>query len=223
MTQMINNAAKATYLKFDALAKTMQIAGKSPTKTKKASDVKGLLKRIKQKNEDTEDKGKEQEPTFDLPVPGMGMTHEVGARPWQQPAQYTKVDDVAQYYISKMQDDAFATNVLNLLETKMPVTMIANAMQTVNMMNGVHSLDVGMLSLPIIMEMLMFIADSEGIEYVTGVERNIEAELEDTTIELAVDSATNDTSSMTPEEEMTQEDTPMAEETMPTGLMARRG
>ncbi len=164
-----------------------------------------------------------QEPTFDLPVPGMGMTHEVGARPWQQPAQYTKVDDVAQYYISKMQDDAFATNVLNLLETKMPVTMIANAMQTVNMMNGVHSLDVGMLSLPIIMEMLMFIADSEGIEYVTGVERNIEAELEDTTIELAVDSATNDTSSMTPEEEMTQEDTPMAEETMPTGLMARRG
>ncbi len=62
MTQMINNAAKATYLKFDALAKTMQIAGKSPTKTKKASDVKGLLKRIKQKNEDTEDKGKEQEP-----------------------------------------------------------------------------------------------------------------------------------------------------------------
>tara|TARA_E500000318_G_scaffold33450_1_gene33005 strand:- start:1234 stop:1743 length:510 start_codon:yes stop_codon:yes gene_type:complete len=164
-----------------------------------------------------------QEPTFDLPVPGMGMTHEVGARPWQQPAQYTKIDDVAQYYISKMQDDAFATNVLNLLETKMPVTMIANAMQTVNMMNGVHSLDVGMLSLPIIMEMLMFIADSEGIEYVTGVERNIEAELEDTTIELAVDSATNDTSLMTPEEEMTKEDTPMAEETMPTGLMARRG
>tara|TARA_Y100001972_G_C7622459_1_gene312198 strand:+ start:460 stop:966 length:507 start_codon:yes stop_codon:yes gene_type:complete len=163
-----------------------------------------------------------EEPSFDLPVPGMGMTHEVGARPWQQPAQYTKVDDVAQYYIAKMQDDAFADNVINLLETKMPVTMIANAMQTTNMMNGVHSLDVGMLSLPIIMEMIMFIADSEGIEYVTGTERNIEADLEDTTIELAVDKVMNE-SDMTPEEEMTQEDTPMAEETMPTGLMARRG
>ena len=163
-----------------------------------------------------------QEPTFDLPVPGMGMTHEVGARPWQQPAQYTKVDDVAQYYISKMQDDAFATNVLNLLETKMPVTMIANAMQTVNMMNGVHSLDVGMLSMPIIMEMIMFIADSEGIEYVTGVERNIESELEDTTIQLAIQNA--DTESSVPsQEEMIEENEPMAEETMPTGLMARRG
>ena len=163
-----------------------------------------------------------EEPSFDLPVPGMGMTHEVGARPWQQPAQYTKVDDVAQYYIAKMQDDAFADNVINLLETKMPVTMIANAMQTTNMMNGVHSLDVGMLSLPIIMEMIMFIADSAEIEYVTGTERNLEAELEDTTIELAVDKVMNE-SDMTPEEEMTQEDTPMAEETMPTGLMARRG
>tara|TARA_Y100001972_G_C7622459_1_gene312197 strand:+ start:201 stop:455 length:255 start_codon:yes stop_codon:yes gene_type:complete len=62
MTQMINNAAKATYLKFDALAKTMQLNTKSPTKDKDASSVKGLLQRIKQKNEDDEDKGKEQEP-----------------------------------------------------------------------------------------------------------------------------------------------------------------
>ena len=36
-----------------------------------------------------------KEPVFDAPVPGMGMTHELGARPWQQPAQYTKMDDIA--------------------------------------------------------------------------------------------------------------------------------
>jgi len=164
-----------------------------------------------------------QEPVFDLPVPGMGMTHELGARPWQQPAQYTNVDDVAQYYIAKMQDDAFAENVLNLLETKMPVTMIANAMQTVNMMNGVHSLDVGMLSLPIIMEMIMFIAESDGIEYVTGIERDIESELRDSTIQLAVENASNENSMGSQEDTIQeQEETPMAEETMPTGLMARR-
>ena len=164
-----------------------------------------------------------QEPVFDLPVPGMGMTHELGARPWQQPAQYTNVDDVAQYYIAKMQDDTFAENVLNLLETKMPVTMIANAMQTVNMMNGVHSLDVGMLSLPIIMEMIMFIAESDGIEYVTGIERDIESELRDSTIQLAVENASNENSMGSQEDTIQeQEETPMAEETMPTGLMARR-
>ena len=158
---------------------------------------------------------------FEAPIAGMSLTTEPGNRPWQQPAQYTSMDDVAQYYISKMQDDAFADNVLNLLETKMPVTMIANAMQTVNMMNGVHSLDVGMLSLPVIMEMIMFIAESDGIEYVTGIERDIESELQDSTIQLAVENVANE-NDMGSQEEMIQEEAPVAEETMPTGLMARR-
>ena len=60
MTQMINNAAKATYLKFDALAKTMQASGKSSTPSKESGNVKGLLKRLKQKNDKSEEK--EQEP-----------------------------------------------------------------------------------------------------------------------------------------------------------------
>ena len=162
-----------------------------------------------------------EEPVFDLPVPGMGMTHEVGARPWQQPAQYTKIDDIAQYYVAKMQDEAFAENVLNLLETKMPVTMIANAIQTTGVMEGVHSIDTGMLSLPIIMEMIMFIADSDGIEYVTGIERDIESEITDTSVQLAVEKSI-DENSMASEQENIQEDETMTEDAMSMGLMSRR-
>ena len=159
-----------------------------------------------------------QEPVFDLPVPGMGMTHELGARPWQQPPQYTNVDDVAQFYLAKMEDEAFNDNVLNLLETKMPVTMIANALQTTGVMNGVHTIDVGMLTLPIIMEMIMFLADSEGIDYISGTERDIDSEVMDTSIELAVDKVASDMD----EENIIEENEPMVENEMPTGLMARR-
>lgn len=162
-----------------------------------------------------------QEPVFDLPVPGMGMTHEVGARPWQQPPQYTEIDDVAQFYLAKMEDEAFNDNVLNLLETKMPVTMIANALQTTGVMNGVHTIDVGMLTLPIIMEMIMFLADSEGIDYVSGTERDINSEVMDTSIELAVDKVADDNDMMN-EENTIEENEPMVENEMPTGLMARR-
>jgi len=162
-----------------------------------------------------------QEPVFDLPVPGMGMTHEVGARPWQQPAQYTEIDDVAQFYLAKMEDEAFNDNVLNLLETKMPVTMVANALQTTGVMNGVHTIDVGMLTLPIIMEMIMFLADSEGIDYVSGTERDIDSEVMDTSIELAVDKVADDNDMMN-EENTIEENEPMVENEMPTGLMARR-
>jgi len=60
MTQMINNPAKAAYMRFDAIAKTMQVSGKSATKTKDSANVKGLLQRLKQKSNDSDDK--EQEP-----------------------------------------------------------------------------------------------------------------------------------------------------------------
>jgi len=163
-----------------------------------------------------------KEPIFDAPVPGMGMTHELGARPWQQPAQYTKMDDIAQVYVAQMQDDSFVEQALNLLETKMPVTMIANAMQTTNVMNGVHSIDTGVLALPIIMEMIMLIADTEGIDYVTGTERNIDDELNESRLQVAVervdDDAMNTQSDMIQTEEMQEEE----QEKMPTGLMARR-
>ena len=159
-----------------------------------------------------------KEPVFDLPVPGMGMTHELGARPWQQPAQYTTIDDVAQLYVAQMQDESFMEQALNLLETKMPVTMIANAMQTTNVMNGVHSIDLGVLALPIIMEMVMLIADTEGVDYVTGTERDIEAEVSGSSIEVATEKATGETP-ITEPDMMEEEQT---EETMPTGLMARR-
>jgi len=162
-----------------------------------------------------------KEPTFDAPVPGTGMTQEVGARPGQQPAQYTKIDEVAQLYVAQMQDEVFMENTLNLLETKMPVTMIANALQTANVMNGVHSIDVGVLSLPIIMEMIMLIADTEGIEYVTGTERNIEAELQDSSIQAAIQQV-EDEGKMAREEEPIQEEEQVEMENMSTGLMARR-
>ena len=29
------------------------------------------------------------EPTFNRPIPGEGLTHELGARPWQNPPQFS--------------------------------------------------------------------------------------------------------------------------------------
>jgi len=61
MAQMLNNPAKTAYMKFDALAKTMQTSPTSPTKDK-GNGVKGLLKRLKQKPKDNEEGSEEQEP-----------------------------------------------------------------------------------------------------------------------------------------------------------------
>lgn len=164
------------------------------------------------------------EPAFDAPIPGMSLTHEVGARPWQQPSQYSTIEEVAQFYIGQMQNDSFAEQTVNLLQTKMPVTMIANAMQTSNIMNGIHNIDVGVLALPIIMEMVMLIGDSAGVDYVIGTERNLEEEVKDSAMALAV-SKIEDAKTPTDEEpieEVVEEPMQEMQEDMPTGLMSRR-
>ena len=118
--------------------------------------------------------GNRTAPILEAPIPGMAMTHEVGARPWQTPPQYPTVNKAAQYYVVSMQDESFVEQAINLMETGMPITLIANNMQLMSVMEGKHTIDVGMLLIPVIMEMLMLIGDRAGIKYATGMERDKE-------------------------------------------------
>ena len=60
MSQMLFNPAKASYIKFDAIAKTMKRMPSAPKE--KSTTVKGLLKRLKKMPRDEEKEDKKQEP-----------------------------------------------------------------------------------------------------------------------------------------------------------------
>ena len=52
------------------------------------------------------------EPELDLPIPGMGLTHELGARPWQSPPQYATVEDALDFYLSRIGDDKYTISFI---------------------------------------------------------------------------------------------------------------
>ena len=54
------------------------------------------------------------------------------------------------------------------MESGIPLTTIADAMQTGGVMEGKHSLDVGILMLPVLIETMAYLAEEAGIEYETG-------------------------------------------------------
>ena len=112
-----------------------------------------------------------QQPSLDAPVPGEGLTHELGDRPWQKPAQLTNVDEVMPFYREKILDEEFIPQLLQVIEMGIPLTTIANAMQSAAVMEGVHSIDVGVLMLPIIVELLKYIAEKNKVKYTTGMEK----------------------------------------------------
>ena len=159
------------------------------------------------------------QPSFDAPIPGQSLTMELGARPWQNASRFTTVDDTIDYYMERMSSEEFMVQLAEVLESGVPVTSIANSIQLSSVMEGVHTVDVGMLVLPMIMEMLMMIGDSAGVKYDKGLENPNKPIIRDSTIAKAV-----------AEYEAKIEDKDVVEETEdkevedeePTGLMARR-
>ena len=112
------------------------------------------------------------EPMLDAPIPGQSLTHELGARPWQTPAQYTTVEEALDYYIPRFANDDVTEQLMDVLETGVPVSTLANTIQLGGVMEGKHNIDVGMLVIPVLMELIMYMADEEGIEYNTGLEKD---------------------------------------------------
>ena len=165
---------------------------------------------------------KEDTQMFDAPIPGMAMTGELGAKPWQNPPQFPTVEDTLDYYMSRMATDAFEDNLIEVLKLGVDVATIANTMQTANVMEGIHTIDVGIIVTPVIMEFIMLVADAAGIEYDDGMTDEVEptkAEIANILKEFKQMQSKGDTSEPTIEEPVVEEDT--AEEE-PTGLMARR-
>ena len=113
---------------------------------------------------------KAMEQSFDRPIPGMGMTFEVGSRPWQTPPELTTVEQATDYYVERMNTDAFKGQLIDVIEMGVPLATLANTIQLASVMEGIHSVDVGILMIPIIVELLITIADSQGAKYQTGME-----------------------------------------------------
>ena len=119
----------------------------------------------------------QEQPRFDAPTPGMALTHEVGARPWQTPPKLVTVDEVA------------------------------------------HTIDTGMMVIPVLMEMMMLVGDKAGVKYNTGMEEDVKAETRDANIASVLEELEQSLDEN--EEEMMEEETVEAEEE-PMGLMSRR-
>jgi hypothetical protein len=159
---------------------------------------------------------------FNAPIPGESLTAELGGRPWQTPPKLSTVDEAIDYYMERMSSEEFMEQVVEIMESGVPVAVIANTIQLASVMDGIHSVDIGMLVVPVIMEMMMLLGDSAGIKYNLGDEK-FDEEITDSKIAKAVSAykkKVKDGTIEEPEVIEDKEEEPIKAE--PTGLMARR-
>jgi len=170
-----------------------------------------------------------EEPNFDRHIPGQSLTSKLGQYPWQRPPQYNTVDDAMQFYAERIMNPMFRDQIAETMELGVPITSIANALQGNGVMMGKHTIDIGVLILPVIMEMLAYVGDEEGVDYVMGTELEDpdEDKFRDSTIAVAMKKVEGKmkTAGKEPVEEtepMIEEESAEASEPPATGLMARR-
>mgnify|MGYP003649573665 CR=1 FL=1 len=172
------------------------------------------------------------EPVFDQPIPGSSLTTEMGSRPWKNPPQYNTVEEVIDFYIERMSSDEFSNKLIHTLNLGVPVTQIANLMQTHGVMEGQHTLDISMLILPVLIEFIRLIADTSGIEYNMGIDEYDPERADDALVVGAVrklKAASRGAGVRLPESMLQREEVledeelnVPSEEEMTMGLMARR-
>ena len=162
-----------------------------------------------------------QQPSLSRPIPGQSLTAELGGRPWQQPPQYDTVDEAMDWYLERFDSQEVVDELMAVIESGVPIATIVNSMQLGAVLQGVHSIDVGMLVMPIIMEMMKYLAEQTDTEYKMGDEPEKTDRPSDAVMQSALNELKNQQEGSNNEEpEMEEEE----EETMPepSGLMARR-
>jgi|TARA_R100000455_G_C6240068_1_gene99228 hypothetical protein len=170
-----------------------------------------------------------REPLLDGPIAGQSLTAEINGRPWLNPPQQVTVDDAIEYYLDRMSSEEFTDQLVDVLEMGVPVTTLANTLQLGSVMEGVHSVDTGMLVMPFIMEMIMLVGDSSGVKYDSGLENPNKGQTRDTMINkvrVELEERMRQKEGMFIDEEdeavdMEEEEEIIAEEE-PMGLMSRR-
>lgn len=97
--------------------------------------------------------------------PGISLTDPPRGTPWNTPPKLVKVSEVAQKYVDGLSSPEMLNSTLDAIETQVPLAALANAMMLTGVASNGHTIDAGILVTPVIIEMLVTLAEIHGVDY----------------------------------------------------------
>ena len=160
-----------------------------------------------------------EEPFLDAPIPGMSLAAEVGSRPFDNPPQFNTVEEAMGWYLDRFDNNEVVQELLAVMEMGIPISTIANSMQLGGVLQGIHTIDTGILIMPVLMEIMKHLAEKTETKYVMGDEPSESDRPSDAVIQGAINSL-EEGGEVDLDEDTVKEEEEIQEE--PMGLMARR-
>lgn len=159
---------------------------------------------------------------FDAPIPGQGLTVELGSRPWQTTPEFSSLEEGVDFYVSRIVQPKMAAQLLDIIEMKIPLTAVAETLTLGGVMQGLHTVDVGVLVNPILVELMEGLAKNAEVPYVVGDTDG--EDIPDKGILNKAMASLSDIDTEKLEEEMADKETSTETESAePKGLMSRKG
>jgi len=105
---------------------------------------------------------------FDAPIPGQSLTDEPRNHPWERPPEISDPEEAIDFHINHLNKTNVMDNLLQVLQLGVPLAPLAKTIVTKAQMDGIHSVDVGLIVLPVVQEELKAIAEDSGIPFKMG-------------------------------------------------------
>lgn len=158
---------------------------------------------------------------LDAPIPGQSLTAEPGNYPWEQPPQLNTVDEAVDHYVPMFNEEEILSGVLSHIEGGVELTTMADLITKGGVMTGLHSIDVGIMVAPVLVEMMITAAEAADIEYKVGTEPKKKEG--STKVSIAAALRESDMEPIMEDEPVLEEELPEEEMEEPSmGMMSRR-
>lgn len=104
---------------------------------------------------------------FDRPIPGQSLTGAPKTWPWENPPEFTDVDDAFIFVIDKVKGNPKVQKSYDKIITMgMPLESITNTISLGGFVEGLWTVDIAELLKPPIMAFLMLYSEEKGLPYI---------------------------------------------------------
>jgi len=108
---------------------------------------------------------KKPSPSLGSAIPGQSLTGEPKGYAWERPPEFDKPEDALKYYIPKLTKPDVMDDILLALENGFPLTTLVKGIYMNGVMDGLHSIDVGLIIAPVLHELILSTANSYEISF----------------------------------------------------------
>ena len=102
-------------------------------------------------------------PKLSAPIPGQSLTDEPRGYAWERPPEISTAEEALDLYLPRVTSKPVMEDILTALDNGFPLTALVKSIYMNGVMDGKHSIDVGLLIAPILHELILAKARSFGI------------------------------------------------------------